>query len=90
MFQGRGPGRTCADLIEAVEPHRRFAFSWAPFKDPGGVDPTDGNSTRVEFTLSPGGRCHAAARRRERLRRAGLAAEWDARLAALKRLAEEG
>jgi uncharacterized protein YndB with AHSA1/START domain len=41
--------------IEAVEPPRLFAFRWAPFKDPGGVDPADGNSTRVEFTLSEEG-----------------------------------
>ena len=57
--------------IEAVEPPRRFAFRWAPFKDPGGIDPTDGNSTRVEFTLSEEGRAHAPARGRERLREAG-------------------
>jgi uncharacterized protein YndB with AHSA1/START domain len=42
---------TSRGRIEAVEPTRRFAFRWAPFKDPGGLDPTDGNSTRVEFTL---------------------------------------
>jgi uncharacterized protein YndB with AHSA1/START domain len=42
---------TSRGLIEAVEAPRLFAFRWAPFKDPGGVDPTDGNSTRVEFTL---------------------------------------
>jgi uncharacterized protein YndB with AHSA1/START domain len=41
--------------IEAVEPQRLFAFRWAPFTDPGGLDPTDGNSTRVEFTLSAEG-----------------------------------
>ena len=41
--------------IEAVEPQRRFAFRWAPFKDPSGVDPTEGNSTRVEFTLAEEG-----------------------------------
>jgi uncharacterized protein YndB with AHSA1/START domain len=41
--------------IEAVEPPRLFAFRWAPFTDPGGADPTDGNSTRVEFTLSEEG-----------------------------------
>jgi uncharacterized protein YndB with AHSA1/START domain len=40
-------------LIEAVEPHRLFSFRWAPFQDPGGGEPTDENSTRVEFTLSP-------------------------------------
>jgi uncharacterized protein YndB with AHSA1/START domain len=43
---------TSRGRIEAVEPPRHFAFRWAPFKDPGGVEPTDGNSTRVEFTLS--------------------------------------
>ena len=37
--------------IEAVEAPRLFAFRWAPFKDPGGLDPTEANSTRVEFTL---------------------------------------
>jgi uncharacterized protein YndB with AHSA1/START domain len=37
--------------VEAVEPPRLFAFRWAPFKDPSGLDPTDDNSTRVEFTL---------------------------------------
>jgi uncharacterized protein YndB with AHSA1/START domain len=37
--------------IEAVEPPRSFAFRWAPFTDPGGTDPSDGNSTRVEFSL---------------------------------------
>jgi uncharacterized protein YndB with AHSA1/START domain len=41
--------------IEAVEPQRLFAFRWAPFTDPGGLDPTDDNSTRVEFTLSAEG-----------------------------------
>jgi uncharacterized protein YndB with AHSA1/START domain len=41
--------------VEAVEPPRRFAFRWAPFKDPGGLDPTDANSTRVEFTLAEQG-----------------------------------
>jgi uncharacterized protein YndB with AHSA1/START domain len=46
---------TSMGRIEAVEPTRLFAFRWAPFKDPGGVDPTDGNSTRVEFTLSAAG-----------------------------------
>jgi uncharacterized protein YndB with AHSA1/START domain len=41
--------------VEAVEPHRRFAYRWAPFRDPGGADPVEGNSTLVEFTLSPEG-----------------------------------
>jgi uncharacterized protein YndB with AHSA1/START domain len=41
--------------IEAVEPHRRFAYRWAPFKDPGGAEPVEGNSTLVEFMLAPEG-----------------------------------
>ena len=41
--------------IEAVEPPRLFVFRWAPFEDPGGGQPTDDNSTRVEFTLSEDG-----------------------------------
>ena len=41
--------------IEAVEPHTRFAYRWAPFKDPGGDEPVEGNSTLVEFTLAPDG-----------------------------------
>ena len=41
--------------IEAVEPPHRFAYRWAPFKDPGGQEPVEENSTLVEFTLSPDG-----------------------------------
>jgi uncharacterized protein YndB with AHSA1/START domain len=41
--------------IEAVEPHTRFAYRWAPFKDPAGGEPVEGNSTLVEFTLAPDG-----------------------------------
>jgi uncharacterized protein YndB with AHSA1/START domain len=41
--------------IEAVEPTSRFAFRWAPFKDPGGLEPQAGNSTLVEFTLAAAG-----------------------------------
>ena len=37
--------------VVAVEPHSRFAYRWAPFKDPGGEEPVEGNSTLVEFTL---------------------------------------
>ena len=39
--------------VEAVEPHTRFAYRWAPFKDPSGDEPVEGNSTLVEFTLHP-------------------------------------
>ena len=41
--------------IETVEPHTRFAYRWAPYKDPGGDEPAEGNSTLVEFTLAPDG-----------------------------------
>jgi uncharacterized protein YndB with AHSA1/START domain len=41
--------------VVAVEPHTRFSYRWAPFKDPGGEEPIDGNSTLVEFTLQPAG-----------------------------------
>jgi uncharacterized protein YndB with AHSA1/START domain len=46
---------TSRGIVEAVQAPRRFAFRWAPFKDPGGLEPTDVNSTRVEFTLSEQG-----------------------------------
>jgi uncharacterized protein YndB with AHSA1/START domain len=39
--------------IERVEPERLFSYRWAPFKDPGGGEPVEGNSTLVEFTLEP-------------------------------------
>ena len=41
--------------VVAVEPHTRFSYRWAPFKDPGGEEPVEGNSTLVEFTLEPAG-----------------------------------
>jgi uncharacterized protein YndB with AHSA1/START domain len=41
--------------VVAVEPHSRFSFRWAPFKEPGGEEPVDGNSTLVELTLQPEG-----------------------------------
>lgn len=41
--------------VVAVEPPTRFAYRWAPFKDPGGEEPAEGNSTLVEFTLEPKG-----------------------------------
>ena len=37
--------------IERVEEPTAFAFRWAPFKNPGGAEPVNGNSTLVEFTL---------------------------------------
>ena len=37
--------------VVAVEPHTRFSYRWAPFQDPGGDEPGEGNSTLVEFTL---------------------------------------
>ena len=41
--------------VVAVEPHSRFSYRWGPFKDPGGEQPVEGNSTLVEFTLAPAG-----------------------------------
>ena len=41
--------------VVAVEPHTRFSYRWAPFKDPAGEEPVEGNSTLVEFTLAPEG-----------------------------------
>jgi uncharacterized protein YndB with AHSA1/START domain len=41
--------------VVAVEPPTRFSYRWAPFKDPGGEEPDEGNSTLVEFTLQPDG-----------------------------------
>jgi len=41
--------------VVAVEPHTRFSYRWAPFEDPGGEEPDEGNSTLVEFTLQPEG-----------------------------------
>lgn len=38
--------------VEKVEPLRLFSFRWAR---PAGVPPAEGNSTLVEFTLSPEG-----------------------------------
>src|SRR3712207_674711 len=42
---------TTHGVVVAVEPHTRFAYRWAPFADPGGEEPVEGNSTLVEFTL---------------------------------------
>ena len=47
-------GTTHARVV-AVEPHTRFAYRWAPFQDPAGGEPVEGNSTLVEFTLTPEG-----------------------------------
>jgi uncharacterized protein YndB with AHSA1/START domain len=41
--------------VVAVEPRERFSYRWAPFADPGGEEPVEGNSTLVEFTLTPEG-----------------------------------
>src|SRR5918998_2655411 len=41
--------------VVAVEPHTRFSYRWAPFEDPAGEEPVEGNSTLVEFTLAPEG-----------------------------------
>jgi uncharacterized protein YndB with AHSA1/START domain len=41
--------------IERVEPMTLFSYRWAPYKDPGGSEPVDGNSTLIEFMLSESG-----------------------------------
>ncbi|HYI20614.1 MAG TPA: SRPBCC family protein [Solirubrobacteraceae bacterium] len=41
--------------VVAVDPPTGFSYRWAPFKDPGGDEPVEGNSTLVEFTLAPEG-----------------------------------
>jgi uncharacterized protein YndB with AHSA1/START domain len=51
----RWTGHTSRGRVVEVEPHTRFSYRWAPFKDPGGGEPDEGNSTLVEFTLQPEG-----------------------------------
>ena len=46
---------TSRGRVVAVEPRTRFVYRWAPFRDPGGEEPVEGNSTLVEFTLAPEG-----------------------------------
>ncbi len=46
---------TSRGRVVDVEPHTRFSYRWAPFQDPAGEEPGDGNSTLVEFTLTPEG-----------------------------------
>ena len=46
---------TSRGRVVAVEPRTRFSYRWAPFTDPGGEEPVEGNSTLVEFTLQPEG-----------------------------------
>jgi uncharacterized protein YndB with AHSA1/START domain len=46
---------TVRGRVEAVEPPHRFAYRWAPYKDPAGDEPAEGNSTLVDFTLSAEG-----------------------------------
>jgi uncharacterized protein YndB with AHSA1/START domain len=46
---------TSRGRIERLDEPTAFSFRWAPFQDPGGVEPTDGNSTLVEFTLAAAG-----------------------------------
>lgn len=43
---------TVLGRVERVEPPHRFAYRWAAER---GVEPTDGNSTLVEFTLRADG-----------------------------------
>jgi uncharacterized protein YndB with AHSA1/START domain len=46
---------TSRGRVVAVEPHTRFSYRWAPYKDPAGEELVEGNSTLVEFTLQPEG-----------------------------------
>ena len=39
--------------VEAVEPPHRFAYRWTAHHAAEGARPADGNSTLVEFTLTP-------------------------------------
>jgi uncharacterized protein YndB with AHSA1/START domain len=41
--------------IERIEPMTLFSYRWAPYKEPGGTEPVDGNSTLIEFMLSETG-----------------------------------
>jgi len=47
-----GTGR--ARIVD-VDPPRRFSYRWAPMREHWGQEPTDGNSTLVEFTLTAEG-----------------------------------
>jgi uncharacterized protein YndB with AHSA1/START domain len=44
-------GSSHARIVD-VEPHTRFSYRWVPYPS-AGAEPTDGNSTLVEFTLEP-------------------------------------
>ena len=83
-----------------IEPMRYISYRWAPYPIFGGVEPREGNSTLVEFTLSQE---EAGVRLRvvesgydaldasEELRRKGLegnANGWDGALADVKQRAE--
>ena len=46
---------TVRGRVEDVVPGRLLALRWAPYQDPGGSEPTDGNSTRIRFSLEPAG-----------------------------------
>ena len=41
--------------VEAVEPPHRFAYRWTSHHAEEGAEPAEGNSTLVEFTLTPEG-----------------------------------
>ena len=42
---------TTRGRVEIVEPHTRFAYRWSSVKGLWGDEPTEANSTLVEFTL---------------------------------------
>ena len=47
--------------VEAVEPPHRFAYRWTAHHAEAGAEPVEGNSTLVEFTLTPEGTARACA-----------------------------
>ena len=46
---------TAHGRVERVEPERLFAVRWLASMELGNVEPSEGNSTLVEFTLAPEG-----------------------------------
>ena len=41
--------------VERIQPMTLFSYRWAPYPDPGGTEPVEGNSTLIEFMLSESG-----------------------------------
>ena len=62
---------TSRGRVVAVEPHTRFSYRWAPFKEPARRGAGRGQLDARRVHARARGRRHAPARRRERLRHAG-------------------